>query len=235
MFEQISGFFSGFGEVFLGLFVFVIFLGFGIGTFFLFKNAKNYNKVVVIRTIIDGEKGSPIFDRAKRVKTEEGTYWKLKKLKLLLEAPPEKCIEATNTGKEFVQLFITQNDQPIWVRTKIDKKDIIYLNPKLPKNQMEEADFEYIDTIERQGWINQYKNSQKYGVGGLNAFLQKYGAIMATGTVMVLILGIFMFFFGDILIPIQDLSDGLVTASSNLKEVGRYCLEGTVNSVEVPN
>lgn len=225
MIDNLTSFFGGTGSIFLGFFIVVLFLGIGGGVVYYVFQQRLFNKVVLVRTIIDGNKGKPFFDVAKRVADKDGVFWKFKKLKLLLEAPPEECIENNSKGKEFVQLFITQQDQPIWVK------------PQLPEKDMKQTGFKYIDTSSRQSYANQYKKSQKYGIGGFGAFIEKYGAIMAVGSVMVLILGIFMFFFGDTLVPIQNLSDSLTQVSSDNKEIAQMLRDIVLEqaSREVPN
>lgn len=225
MIENFVSFFSGGGSAFLGFLVFLIFLGFGLGAVYFIIQQRAYNKVVLVRTIIDGNKGSPFFDVAKRVEDNDGAFWRFKKLKLVLEAPPEECIEVNKKGKEFAQMFITQQNQPIWVR------------PHLPEKQMKETGFKYIDSSSRQAYVFQHKKSREHGVGGVGKFLEKYGGIMAVGSVMVVILGIFMFFFGDTLVPIQNLSDSLVSASESNREVAEILRDIVLEqrSREVPN
>lgn len=178
---------------------------FGLFGWWLYRLIK-YNKRTVVRTVI-GNNVIVQVDWSKEYKDKRtgAYYWKLKKRKHRIPRPPSLALDVTNKGKEWVEMFYTGQGQYVPCKTT---------KPDFAQDQKFIETFQPITESQRQTYADQYEKSLGYKKMGLMDLLQMAMPVIA----LIMILAIFMLFFGDTVKPIADMSDKVSAAAGVITE-----------------
>ena len=183
--------------------VLLILVLFAILGWWIYKLIK-YNKRTIIRTVT-GNNVIIQTDWSKEYKDKKDGvyYWKLKKRKHKIPRPPSKALDVTNTGKEWVELYYIGQGQ--YVPCKADKPDFSQ-NPEFVNT------FQPITESQRQTYADQMEKSLGFKTKNLWDFMP----LIAPGVVLILMLVVFMLFFGDVTQPIAEMADKTTEMSKEI-------------------
>lgn len=184
-----------------------------------FKFRVRIREIVNGRTIISE-------DRAKRIKDRNGTYWwKLRKLRTKMPEPPSECIDINKKGKKILELFraddgsfipISVNfDYTKWKKEEFDSKKVEAFKP--------------FSSNQRTMYVHELRESETYKKKKLGEVLMALAPYIA----VVLILVVFMLFFGEVVKPIGSLSEGLTEASKELKSASDTLSETCLGKIKL--
>jgi len=203
---DITKYFATAGNVSLILLVVLgILLVFGLLGWWIYRLIK-YNKRAIIRTVI-GNNVIVQQDWCKEYKDKktQAYYWKLKRRKHNIPRPPPLALDVTNKGKEWVEMFYIGQGQ--YVPCKTEKPDFAQ-SPDFINT------FQPITESQRQTYADQYEKSLGFQRLSLAQILQIAFPFIA----VILILTVFMLFFGDVSKPLADMSSRVQDATIKVSE-----------------
>ena len=171
------------GKTFLILFTFLILM---IPIFITILNMITYNIRFRIRQIT-GSKKIIIDDWAKEVKGANGVeHWRIKGKKINVPVPPPNAIEINNKGKMVVEAYLTAEGELKYIEDKTQEVDSF--QPLLSKD--------------REFYINQMRKAEERRKKGII----EYVPVIASGLVLVLVMGLMFAFWEDITDPMVKVS-----------------------------
>ena len=131
-------------------------------------------------------------DRAKIVKDKRtgSIYWKLLKYKRRIPEPPSDCVDISVKGKKLVEYFRTGDDQFIPIKVNFD-----YQNFK-------ESGFRPYNTNQRSLLVQEHREANDYKKKSLSDMFMTIFPFVA----VIMILVVFMLFFGEVVAPMKELS-----------------------------
>lgn len=225
------------------LYIFIAVLVGGILTVLIIL--KSYKYKVTIRDIKDKNKFI-ITDRGKLVKDAKGNRWfKLLKLRRKEPYPPSDAILIGKRGKNHIDYYLTEDDVLIPIiddfnfneyKKKNDERIAKYLEStdKLDKVPELQGVYQPFTTNQRSLFINELVESEKYKKKTWRDLLTTAAPLMA----IVLILVVFMIFYGDAVKPIAEIGDKVVAALDRAVEYEKTVKSETVTVLQedsVPN
>lgn len=219
--NTVSGAVSGLTEAIIWLMIILAICG----LMWLFFWWTSFKFRIRIREIINGRQ-IVSEDRAKRKKDRDGIYWwKLRKLRVKIPEPPSECIDINRKGKKVLELFraddgsfipISVNfDYTAWKKEQLDSKKVEAFKP--------------FSSNQRAMYVHELRESETYKKKKLGEILMGLAPYIA----IVLILVIFMLFFGEVVKPIGSLSEGLTEASKELKSASDTLSETCLGKIKL--
>lgn len=163
---------------------------------------------VRIRSIVNGR--TMIYDvKAKPIRENDGRiYWKLQRKVLKynkMPSPPDDAIDIDKKGRKVFEVYLTEDGSFIPIKD----------NFNLERYKAGHDSFQPFTTQQRALLINEFKESDAYKrkkIGDLMVAAAPYIAI-------VLILAIFMLFFGEVVQPTISLGDKLVQTADKMDAI----------------
>ena len=184
---------------------------------FIFINKMKYKHQVIIKKVSNGMILTD-FDKACEVVKEDGTiWWKIEKRKALIPPPPNECIEINKKGKFVAQFYQIDGGEYVPAKDGFDLKDVDETTKIIKKIQPYTAS-------QRQMMVSQHiksKRNEKVGIGQLIAQAMPFIAV-------IMIVVLFMIFFGDAVQPMIDVGDKFIAVADNLAEATDK-LDGIIN------
>lgn len=175
-----------------------------IGLWFYFD--KQYNKKVVLFKIV-GDGFRLITDRAKLIKDSNGVpFWKLKTLKVKADVPNDNCMVASKGG-ETAFGYITSTGQITWaapeyhpdkLMRKVHEKGETSLDAEEVKHYDFLKTFRPITTTQRASLAYQIEQAKLE----VKLNWQQHLPLIISGVVLLLVMVVFMMFFGKVMEPI---------------------------------
>ena len=143
-------------------------------------------------------------DVAKAFKNKKnGTvWWKLLKYKRVVPEPPTDCVDITNKGKKVTEYFRTGDDQFIPISVKFDYEAF--------KGQ----GFKPYDTNQRSMLVQEHREAEDYKKKSLGDKLMAIFPFIA----VIMILIVFMLFFGEVVAPTKELAQSNQAMADKLIE-----------------
>jgi len=188
----------------LWTFVLGIFILLGI----IINNEIKYKNRVIIKEVHNGMKLTN-FDKAREIVKEDGTvWWKLRKAKAEIPPPPNECIEVDKKGKKVIQLYRIDGGEYIPAKDGFDLKD------KGLTQRIINA-IQPFTASQRQMLVNQHRKSVSNLKSSLSDMISKALPYMAA----VMLVVMFMLFFGEAVQPMIDVGDQYTAVSNNLVKV----------------
>jgi hypothetical protein len=202
---------------------------------FSFKIRVRIREIVKGRTVIKE-------DRARRYKDRDGIYWwKLRRYRVKMPEPPSECIDITAKGKKIIEFFMADDGSfvPIEVKFNYDEWKAQQLSSR------DSNAFKPFTTNQRISYVHELRQAETYRKKKLGEILMGIAPMIA----IILILAIFMIFFGEVVKPMNgtnaamvETAKSLTLASDTLSEtcLGRVRLQiektnGTINGDSPPN
>lgn len=128
-------------------------------------------------------------DSAKIIKKKDGVIkWKFRRLKKSYDPAPEDVQELTTKGKILVQGYVTKELNIVWRKDDTNYK------------ALENSGFKPVSNDDRRAHAYEMEQARRH----MENFLTKYGPTMIAGFTFVLILAVFMMFFGKVVQPTLD-------------------------------
>ena len=149
------------------------------------------------RTIIKDDVAKVVRD-----KRTGSVYWKLLKYKRRIPEPPSDCVDITVKGRKLVEYFRTGDDQFIPIKVNFD-----YQNFK-------ESGFKPYNTNQRSLLVQEHRESESYKKKKLGEIFLQIFPVLA----VIMILTIFMLFFGEVVAPTKELAQSNQEMSKALIE-----------------
>lgn len=214
MFASVGGGLWTIAKVFFGLGI-VGLLGWFVWDYF------SYNRKVIVRKIVGGR--SKIYeDMAKKTTDDDGvSYWKLRKVKVgnskKIDTPPDEAIDINHKGREMAECWITENGNVIWATDNFDPEQHLKVGEagKATKGKKNNS-FQPVSTSQRASLARQLEKAKKYNA---NNFLERYGAIITNGLIMIVIFGMFLMFFGKAVEPSIEMGKVVNSQLQSQKEI----------------
>jgi len=187
-----------------GLIILVILAAIGAIIFFVIMVSK-FNIKVRIRSVIKGRK--ILSDTKGRLwKDPFGVSWlKIMKPKIKIPIPPPQSIEITNKGKMLVEFWKVEADQLIPITDNFDYENY--------KDDLS-IGFEPLTTEDRALLVNEYIKSESYKKKRLSDLLMQAFPYIA----VVMIITVFLLFFGEAVAPMERVGSQLASASESLQD-----------------
>lgn len=171
----------------------------GVIAYFLIRLSQ-YNIKVIVRDVVKG-RHIIYHDKAKRHKDKIGNYWwLLLKEKTKIPEPPAECIETTNKGKKFVELFklkdsgyfpAKRSEGYVAIRSKIGEKEF--------SDRYVEG-FEPMTTQDRALMAHELREAEKYKRTNKSALIAQAIPYVA----LILILTVLLLFAGEFFNPLFE-------------------------------
>lgn len=161
-----------------------------VGLIFLIIWYKKYNKLVVVRKIVNG--GVKIFnDKCRYLKDKEGVEWyKFFHLRKKVKIPPSGSIDTTTKGFDHLECFLFPTGEIAWAKTKISETDVI----------IEPFETEDRQTLQYQFW----KSHLEGGINWKDLIIPIFGILA-----LVVIVVSLMIFYKDMGEPLLEMGDKL--------------------------
>jgi len=170
----------------------------------IWKELQYKHKTVIKR--INNSVRFTYIDKFKEYKNKEGILqWRLRKNRIDIPPAPNECVEVDNKGRYFVQYYQLDGGELIPAKDKFDLSD----DTVKQKIISEAQPFTY---SQRQIMVNQHKKSLE----GKKKSIGEMVATAAPWIAIVMILVIFMSFFGEVVEPTKGLADANIAASERL-------------------
>jgi len=193
--------------------------------YFSHKHRVRVRKIVSGRTIIFDDKARQFTDRKGIPK------WRLWKMRKVMGLPPDECLDVTSKGKLIAECYWTGDGTPIWINTSFD----------FDKDKKIVDTFEPFSSEERTMVAHEYREAESYKKRRVSELI----VALAPMITIVLILTIFMLFFGEAVAPsislassnagyTQQLVDSC-TKMATLCEGGTVVYNEPIPPSEVPN
>lgn len=175
--------------------------------FFAFLEMQFKHKAI-IKKVTNSVKSTYI-DKFKIVNDKKTgiTTWVLKKNKISIPPAPNECIELDDKGRYFVQYYQLDGGELIPGKDGFDLSDVDKKASLISKIQP-------FTHSQRQIMVNQYTKSQSNKKKSWTDMLVGAAPIMA----IILILVVFMIFYGDVVEPTVELADANIAASERLAD-----------------
>jgi hypothetical protein len=139
-------------------------------------------------------------DLAKRIKDRNGVYWwKLRRLREKIPEPPSECIDVNKKGKKSLELFRADDGSFIPIEVKFNYTE--WKKTQLLNKATES--FKPFGSNQRTMYVHELRESETYKKKKLSDTLMAIAPYIA----IVLILVIFMIFFGETVKPTVALSE----------------------------
>jgi len=172
---------------------------------------RQYNKKVVLFKIV-GDGFRLITDRAKLIKDKSGVpFWRLKKLRLKADVPADNCMVASKGGETGFG-YVTSTGEITWAAPEYHPDKIIKkvkLVGKEGLNPEEKTHYEFLETF--RPVTTTQRASLAYQIIEANKEVktnwQQHIPLIISGVVLLLVLVIFMMFFGKVMEPIIAAAD----------------------------
>lgn len=200
-----TGIFGGMGTA-----IMYIIIGLGIaGLIYLVFWWISFKYKVRVRELVAGGADVIRDDKAKRYKDRDGVYWwKLRKLRTKFPEPPSECIDINHRGKKMLEVYRADDGSFIPIMTSFD-----YSSWKKEQIDSKEAKaFKPFATNQRAMLVHEYRESESYKQRKLSDIVMALAPYVA----IVLILAIFMIFFGEVVKPMTSAGDAITKASDKL-------------------
>lgn len=105
--------------------IWVALVGFVLGLIALLIWYKKYNKVVVVRKVVNGNI-KVFMDKCRYLKDKEGVEWfKFLRLRRIAKIPPKESIDITSKGKDFLEAYFTETGEIQWGKGRREGDSII--------------------------------------------------------------------------------------------------------------
>lgn len=190
---------AGIGFTWETVLIIILLAVIGLIIFFVLR-ILSYNIRVVIRDVVKG-RHIITYDKAKRHKDKIGNYWWiLLKEKAKIPEPPAECIETTNKGKKFIELFklkdsgyfpAKRTDGYVAIRSTIGEKDF--------SDRYVEG-FEPLTTQDRALMAHEFREAEKYKRANKSELIAKAIPYVA----LILILTVLLLFAGEFFNPLFE-------------------------------
>ena len=216
--QSLSGIYSFLADIGRALPYIMIFVAMvAIGLWWYFD--KQYNKKVVLFKIV-GDGFRLITDRAKLIKDANGVpFWRIKNLKVKVDVPNDNCMIASKGG-ETAFGYITSTGQITWcapeyhpdkLMRKIHEQGEASLNSEEVKHYEFLRTFRPITTTQRASLAYQIEQAKLE----VKVNWQQHLPLIISGVVLLLVLVVFMMFFGKVMEPIIAAAD-VVNSGKNV-------------------
>jgi len=187
------------GMIYIILAALVIALLFVVFYMMSFKHKVRVRKIIRGRTVI-------IDDKAKVVKDKGGTvWWKLFKHRVKIPAPPSECVDLTVKGKFVTEFFRTPDESYIPITVDFDYNNF---------QKDHDDSFKPFPTSQRTLLVNELTESKSYLKKTFTDIIRDAIPIIA----IVLILTVFMLFFGEVVEPTKDLAENLNSVANTMNK-----------------
>lgn len=165
-------------------------LAFIVGMVFLVLWYKKYNKLVVVRKMVNG--GVKIFnDKCRYLKDKEGVEWyKFLSLRKKVKIPSSECIDSTTMGLDHLECFLYPTGEIKWAKTKISDVENI-IDPFTTEDRQ---------TLQYQFW----KSHLEGGINWKDLIIPIFGILA-----LVVITVSLMIFYKDMGEPLLQMGDKL--------------------------
>lgn len=193
-----------------------------IGAIWFFLWFKKYNKIVVVRKVVNGNI-KVFMDKCRYIKDKEGVEWyKFLKLGKKVKIPPKDSIDITSKGKDFLECYFTETGEIQWGIAKRNESTII---------------IEPFTTEDRQTLQYQfYKAHLEGGINWKDLIIPIFGIIA-----LVIIAVSLMIFYKDMGEPLLLMGDKLAVFQENQEKImgqmnimlERLCSSGYGNCTQV--
>lgn len=185
------------GLLILGIAVILVFVWYILS----FKHKVRVKKIVKGRVLI-------IDDKARVVKKDGVTWWKLAKLKQKVSPPPDEAIDITRKGKLVTEAYMTKDNRLVWINNVMDVEGF--------KEELDAMDGDYrmFTGEERALYAQELREAEAYKKNSIAQMLTAAAPYIA----IIMIFVLFLLFFGRVMEPANEMGASLVRAAEAQRE-----------------